>query len=246
MDIKLCAVVLSLVGSLFLAPIAKAQIPSDFTRAQALLDESKFDEAILLLQPLARSGDALSTSLLGFVYAKRNQPGDDTLALASFRSAALAGDASAQFMLGTAYHNGHFGVAVDEFEAAKWSVLAARQGVADSQGLMGFFYAAGDGGVQKNIWIAVCWLRLAALQGDAGAQYNLGRLTIMGEGVPEDYVEGYKWLNLAAANGNEKAVSLRSALRPLLSPGQLSDAQRASTNFRKQVHSPEDDDVDCP
>ena len=44
-----------------------------------------------------------------------------------------------------------------------------------------------------------------AEKGDAKAQYNLGLMYAFGEGVLEDHVTAYAWLNLAPANGNPTA-----------------------------------------
>ena len=49
------------------------------------------------------------------------------------------------------------------------------------------------------------WYWLAAKQGQALAQLKLGLMFAFGEAVPEDYVLGYAWMNLAAAQGNELA-----------------------------------------
>ncbi len=46
---------------------------------------------------------------------------------------------------------------------------------------------------------AVKWYTKAAQQGDADAQCRLGLMYANGRGVPQDYVQAYKWLNLAAA-----------------------------------------------
>ena len=44
-----------------------------------------------------------------------------------------------------------------------------------------------------------------AEQGDADAQYCLGCMYGRGQGVPEDYEETTKWLELAAEQGHEEA-----------------------------------------
>ena len=41
--------------------------------------------------------------------------------------------------------------------------------------------------------------RQRAEQGDALAQASLGLMYFLGEGVPQDYVEAHKWVNLSAA-----------------------------------------------
>ncbi len=50
----------------------------------------------------------------------------------------------------------------------------------------------------------------------------------LGTGVPKDYVEAYKWGNLAAANGNEKGAKLRDMLEKEMTPSQIEKAQDLS------------------
>ncbi len=50
----------------------------------------------------------------------------------------------------------------------------------------------------------------------------------LGTGVPKDYVEAYKWGNLAAANGNEDGAELRDNLAKIMTPSQIEKAQDLS------------------
>ena len=52
------------------------------------------------------------------------------------------------------------------------------------------------------------WKPLAE-QGDAQAQFNLEVMYYHGEGVPQDDVQAYAWLNIAAAQGDKKAAEPR-------------------------------------
>jgi hypothetical protein len=54
---------------------------------------------------------------------------------------------------------------------------------------------------------------------------------VAGEDVPEDYVQAYKWFNLAAAQGSEGAKKAHDLLRPLMTPEQIAEAQRLSRAF---------------
>ena len=56
-------------------------------------------------------------------------------------------------------------------------------------------------------------LQLRAEQGDAEDQYNLGVAYDTGRSVPDDYVQAYAWLNLAAAQGMERAEQMKTPLR---------------------------------
>lgn len=63
-----------------------------------------------------------------------------------------------------------------------------------------------------------------------------------GKGVPQDFIEAYAWLNVAAASGSDKNVAAyRDELARKLSPTDLSSAQAlASEYFNK--YSPRIDD----
>jgi len=51
----------------------------------------------------------------------------------------------------------------------------------------------------------VAALRQRAEKGDADAQSTLGIMYVIGEGVPQNYAEAYKWVCLAAEQGNTEA-----------------------------------------
>jgi len=56
--------------------------------------------------------------------------------------------------------------------------------------------------------------------------------------VPLDYVEAYKWFNLAAANGYEKAVELRNSLASQMTREQTAEAQRRASEFLARKDAP--------
>ncbi len=120
-------------------------------------------------------------------------------------------------------------------EAATWFRLAAEQGVADAQFILGVMYENGQG-VPQDHAEAVRWYRLAAEQGHANAQYNLGVSYVIGEGVPKNYILGYKWFNLAAAGGHEDAAAARERLSRLMTPAQIAEGQRLSSEAFAKGH----------
>ena len=71
-----------------------------------------------------------------------------------------------------------------------------------------------------------------AEQGPALAQFNLGFMYGQGEGVPKDYVLAHMWLNLAAAQGFEKAAELRDLLEENMTLDQLAEAQRMAREWK--------------
>lgn len=112
-----------------------------------------------------------------------------------WRPLAEAGDAVAQYRLGTLYVEGK-GVEQNDATAFMWMQRAATQGNADAQYGVGASYIAGLG-VEKNEAEAAKWFLRAANQGMVYAQLNIGLLHASGTGVPQDDVEALKWLDLA-------------------------------------------------
>ncbi len=74
--------------------------------------------------------------------------------------------------------------------------------------------------------------RGAASEGDARSMRALGRMYVAGLGVPQDYIEAHKWLNLAAARGDAEAASERDALAAKMTPGQIASAQDRAREWR--------------
>ncbi len=75
------------------------------------------------------------------------------------------------------------------------------------------------------------WRSLAE-QGDAAAQYNLGVMYREGQGVPQDDVQAYLWMNVAAAQGHELARINRDRLTKQMTPVQLAEAQRLAREWK--------------
>ena len=126
------------------------------------------------------------------------------------------------------------GVPQDDAEAVRWYRLAAEQGHASAQNNLGFAY--GDGlGVPQDAAEAVRWYRLAAEQGQPTAQYSLGVIYGKGEGVPQDKVEAHMWFNLAASRSSgadrERSVGARDLVAELMTPADLSEAQRRAREW---------------
>ena len=86
---------------------------------------------------------------------------------------------------------------------------------------------------------AVSWFRKAADQGDADAQFNLGLMYSNGQGVPQNYVQGHMWFNLAAARfpaseteNRNKAVSARANVAKQMTPAQVAEAQKLASEWK--------------
>jgi TPR repeat protein len=112
---------------------------------------------------------------------------------------AVSGDATAQYMLGRAFHLG-WAFAKDLSKAADWYLKAAQQGFAPAQLMMFEMYSEGVG-VQKDPAAALKWLQKAVERGFAPAQFTLG-LYVEGAG---NYSEAAKLYRKAAEQGLARA-----------------------------------------
>ncbi|MCZ6772120.1 MAG: sel1 repeat family protein [Proteobacteria bacterium] len=74
------------------------------------------------------------------------------------------------------------------------------------------------------------WRPLAE-QGYAMAQFNLGVMYAKGHGVTTDYVQAHMWFNLAAAQGDKKAVKGLNIIARGMIPAQIAEAQRLAREW---------------
>ena len=89
--------------------------------------------------------------------------------------------------------------------------------------------AAWDAG--RHVEAVAAWQE-AAQANDARAMLALGRAFVAGVGVPQDYVEAHKWLNLAAGLGNLDAVAERDALAAEMTVGERAEARGLARAWR--------------
>ena len=73
---------------------------------------------------------------------------------------------------------------------------------------------------------AVSEWEAAADDGDRRAMLALGRAFVKGLGVPQDYVEAHKWLNLAASRGDAQAAAQRDALAEKMTVEEQAEARK--------------------
>lgn len=111
---------------------------------------------------------------------------------------------------------------------------SAQAGDAESQYTIGIQYEQGQSGYPKDYAEAAKWYRKAAEQGHAGAQLYLGVFLAQGQGVKPDFVEAYKWIELAKrGNALDKvaAIDCQKRLVAYLTPAQVAEGQRLSSEF---------------
>ena len=75
-------------------------------------------------------------------------------------------------------------------------------------------------------------MRKAGEQGHAQAEGALGLQYEHGYGVPQDFVEAYKWYNPGVAGGFMNAVEWRSSILEKMTPQQVAEGQRRSSEFK--------------
>src|SRR5882724_2339754 len=68
---------------------------------------------------------------------------------------------------------------------------------------------------------AAMGFRYAAERGDSRAQGMLGMFYFDGTGVPLDRIEAYKWLSLAAIQGDKYVAQMRDLVGAEMTPSQL-------------------------
>jgi localization factor PodJL len=115
------------------------------------------------------------------------------------RTAAMAGNAAAQYEVGIRYAEGR-GVPVNSQEAAKWLEFAAKQNLPLAQFRLAGLYEKGIG-VKKDVETARRLYKSAAEQGNAKAMHNLAVLYAEGAAVKPDYRTAAQWFRLAADHG---------------------------------------------
>ena len=74
--------------------------------------------------------------------------------------------------------------------------------------------------------------RAAARANDARAMLALGRAFAKGLGVPQDFVEAHKWLNLAAGRGSAAAVAERDKLAAEMTAAERAEARKLARAWR--------------
>ncbi|MBH54249.1 MAG: hypothetical protein CMI18_07865 [Opitutaceae bacterium] len=108
----------------------------------------------------------------------------------------------------------------------------AKNGDAWAQFTLGIAYAIGRG-VPQDDKAAINWYKKAAEQGHADSQAGLGLINWeYGNGIVEDKVQAYAWLNIAASN-DDKWKETKSELAQKMTIEQIAEAQKLSREMIK-------------
>ena len=174
----------------------------------------------------ANGGNTVAETIIGLQYLDGGDPGQ---ALPWLKKAAAAGQAVAQYRLGTMYERGQ-GVTTSPALATKWYLSAANQGNRKAMHNLAVAYAEGSSG-PKDMAEAVRWFTKAASMGLSDSQFNLAVLYERGDGVPQSLIEAYKWYAIAAAAGDTESKARLSVLKTQLSDTDRAAAEREAQNF---------------
>ncbi len=205
----------------------------DLSEGVTAYKSSGYATALRVFRARAALGRATAQYYLGIMYDKgKGVPQDYAKAIEWYTKAAEQGMARAQYNLGVTYYNGE-GVPQDYAKAIEWYTEAAEQGMVRAQYNVGVAYDNGEG-VLQDYAEAKEWYTKAAEQGYAKAQSNLGTMYGTGEGVPQDYVRAHMWYNLAVAQGNETARENRDIIAALMTPADISKAQKLAREWMER------------
>jgi TPR repeat protein len=160
------------IAALTLATLLTPALADALQDGIAALNRKDYPVALRLLEPLARSGNAVAQLRLGLLhYHGHGVRESDAQAVQWFERAARQGLAEAQFHLGNMYAYGLADPGGDTDPgrlAAQWMFEAARQGHADAQYSLGIMFLTGKG-VEQRPDEAQRWIAKAAAQGHADA-----------------------------------------------------------------------------
>lgn len=183
------------------------------------------------LQIAARAGDPAAAFLVAGRYAEgRGTDADLDAATKWLGYAVQRGSALAALRLGALYESG----GKDMSEARRFYTWAAEQGNVRAMHALAMLLSEGSlpGLNGKPDWTgALKWFRAAADLGHRDSQYNLGVIYARGLGVSADPAEAWKWLDLAARQGDEDSARKRDILSRDADSAWLAKAQQASATF---------------
>lgn len=188
-------------------------------------------QAIEFLQEAANGGFAKAQLYLGYLYETgRGVPKNIEIAISLYKRAAESGNVRAQFNLALVYRNGK-GVERDNRLAVKWFEAAANC-LLSAKTNLAYMLEVGLG-TEKNITRAIELYTEAAIANYAPAQYNLAVAYLTGDGVEQDFVQAYKWFELAARNQQqkEKARERQDILTKFMEPEEIKKAKELIKNF---------------
>ena len=165
---------------------------------------------------------------------------DYTTALAQFEQAAQDGNASAQYKLGSMYHDGE-GVPRNHTQAIYWYTKAGEQGNTTAQYWLCIMHREGMG-VSRNYHEALYWCKRAANKGHAEAQFAVGQYYFdgLGNGFNTRHVPAYIWFRRASLHDDPDpdAETMIERLQQDMTPLQIVEAERRALDWHPHLTGP--------
>ena len=148
-----------------------------------------------------------------------------------FLKAAELGHPYAPAMLASLYRRGTIGQPDD---AAAEALIAKVENTSDPvlQHYIGLgYFVEPENIAPRHVARALGFFRRAALQGYALSQNSLGAQLMTRARGPNDLIEAFKWLTLAAKQGDSNAPVNLARLRPMLNTAQIEEGTNAAEIF---------------
>ena len=79
---------------------------------------------------------------------------------------------------------------------------------------------------------ALKWFRRASEQGNGEAQFNLGVAYYIGDGMPKNLMEAYKWMSLSDAQGVARARNALQTISNEMSANEMAEAKQLASTFK--------------
>jgi hypothetical protein len=217
-------------------------------------------EIITLIRNAAEHGDADAQNNLGWIYLNGYGVSKNVdEAIKWLTKSAQNGNLQAAGRL-AAHYFFDMGEYKNIQEGMRWYRFGAERGDISSQRTLGLILREGGFDlanitIEKDPNEAAKWYLRAAKQGDGDAQIKIGEMYAEGEGVSQNFVEAFKWFNIAAASPKkpaawsvvtatnrealkltfppvaQKAKNTRDNLIQQMTPDQIAEGQRLSAAF---------------
>lgn len=186
--------------------------------------------AIRYYRDAAEKGNSYAQSNLGVMYAEgHGVPQDYTEARKWFDTAAHKLSEYATFNLGILYARG-YGVEQDRYEAFELFNDTAIERDADDDYDRGYRLMVDyPNGERTTEYVEL--FHSAADRGLTEAQLKLGVMYAEGKGVPQDMIQAYMWLDLAAIFEDDDVMDLRDAAASMMSSKEIEQAQQLSNEW---------------
>lgn len=195
------------------APVEAPQAADSTARPTALVPQPAPAASAPTLMAAAVSPDETGTAPLPADNPAAELPLPDSASaeLRDLARKAIAGDANAEYEIGTLFARGAE-VPQSHERATYWWRRAADQGSADARYALGLAYLNGSG-VPRDAREAMNWFRRASVSGNPRGAYEIGRLYEAGELGPSNPRIAAGWYRIAAEAGDAQGKEALARLQ---------------------------------